>query len=141
MPKDHLIEAEKQSSKAELFYNADQYKKAGKLFNSAGNLFFKEREYNSAKDCYYNAANSFTNVNKLSLAIGALRNAGDCSLNIDEHSDAHKFFKKTLKYVPHLRKTENRDYIYLLFSSLSYLCLFVEGKQDQGFDLIQQIKK
>ncbi|MFX0186371.1 MAG: hypothetical protein ACFE8A_01405 [Candidatus Hodarchaeota archaeon] len=141
MPKDHLIEAEKQLSKAEFFSNADQYKKAGKLFNSAGNLFFKEHEYSSAKDCYYNAANSFININKFSLAIGALRNAGDCSLYIDEHSDANKFFKKTLKYVPHLRKTENRDYIYLLFSSLSYLCLFVEGKQDQGFDLIKQIKK
>ena len=31
MPKDPLIEAEKKLSKAELFSNADQYKKAGKL--------------------------------------------------------------------------------------------------------------
>ena len=141
MPKDHLIEAEKQITKAELYYNAEQYKKAGKFFNSAGNLFFKESEYRSAIDCYFNAADSFINANRITLAIGALRNAGDCSLYIEEHSDANKFFKKTLNYIHYLRKGEERDYIYLLFSSLSYLCLFVEGKQRQGLDLIKEIKK
>ena len=141
MPKDHLIEAEKQLSKAELFFNADQYKKAGKLFNSAGNLFFKEREYKSAKECYYNAASSFINTKRFGLAIGALRNAGDCSLFINEYSDANRFFKKAINYIPYYRKIADRDYIYILFSSLSYLCLFVEGKQDQGLDFIKQIKK
>ncbi|MFX1393337.1 MAG: hypothetical protein ACFFAH_07160 [Promethearchaeota archaeon] len=141
MPKDHLIEAEKQINKAELFYNAEQYKKAGKFYNSAGDLFFKENEYKPAKESYFNAANSFINANRINLAIGALRNAGDCSLYIEEHSDANKFFKKTLNYIHYLKKGEQRDYIYILFSSLSYLCLFVEGKQGQGLDLIKQIKK
>lgn len=141
MPKDHLIEAEKQINKAELYYNAEQYKKAGKFYNSAGNLFFKENEYNSAKDCYFNAADSFINANRINLAIGALRNAGDCSLYIEEHSDANKFFKKTLNYIHYLKEGEKRDYIYILFSSLSYLCLFLEGKQGQGLGLIKEIKK
>lgn len=141
MPKDPLIEAEKKLSKAELFFNADQFKKAGKLFNSAADSFFKQRSYESAKECYNNAASSYINLKRFSLAIGALRNAGDCSLFINEYSDANRFFKKVINYLPNYKKTVDRDYLYILFSSLSYLCLFVEGKQDQGLDFIKQIKK
>ncbi len=141
MPKDPLIEAEKKLSKAELFFNADQFKKAGKLFNSAADSFFKQKEYNLARECYNNAASSFIHLKRYSLAIGALRNAGDCSLFINEYSDANRFFKKVINYLPNYKKTADRDYLYILFSSLSYLCLFVEGKQDQGLDFIKQIKK
>ncbi|TFG19835.1 MAG: hypothetical protein EU529_15785 [Promethearchaeota archaeon] len=141
MPKDPLIEAEKKLSKAELFFNADQFKKAGKLFNSAADSFFKQKEYNSARECYNNAASSYIHLKRYSLAIGALRNAGDCSLFINEYSDANRFFKKVINYLPDYKKTAERDYLYILFSSLSYLCLFVEGKQDQGLDFIKQIKK
>ena len=141
MPKDPLIEAEKKLSKAELFFNADQFKKAGKLFNSAADSFFKEKDYKSAKECYNNAASSYIPLKRYSLAIGALRNAGDCSLFINEYSDANRFFKKVINYLPNYKKTADRDYLYILFSSLSYLCLFIEGKQDQGLDFIKQIKK
>ncbi|TFG02871.1 MAG: hypothetical protein EU540_00785 [Promethearchaeota archaeon] len=141
MPKDPLIEAEKKFNKAELFFNADQFKKAGKLFNSAADSFFKQKEYNSARECYNNAASSYIHLKRYSLAIGALRNAGDCSLFINEYSDANRFFKKVINYLPDYKKTADRDYLYILFSSLSYLCLFVEGKQDQGLDFIKQIKK
>ena len=107
MPKDHLIEAEKQLSKAELFFNADQYKKAGKLFNSAADSFFKEKEYNSAKECYFNAASSFINLKRYGLAFGALRNAGDCSLFINEYSEANRFFKKVITHFIRISNTEN----------------------------------
>lgn len=141
MPKDYLVEAEKQISKAELYFDAKQYKRAGKLFNSAGDLFFKENKNKAASDCYLNAATSFISEKKYEPALDALKNAGDCSILINEYSNAGMHYKKVLKYLPNIKKIGERDHLYLLFSALSYLCLFVEGKQDQGFDLIKQIKK
>ena len=41
--------------------------------------------------------------------------------------------------MPSLRR-EN-DYYYILFSSLSFLCLFLEGKQDQGLTFLKEIRK
>lgn len=141
MPKNYSAEAEKQISKAELYYNDGQYKKAAKFFNTAGDFLFKDDDFKTANDCYYNAAKSFLKVQRFYHAVGALRNAGDCSLFIEDYLYANKLFKNAIKYILELKRIEDRDFSYLLFSSLSYLCLFLEGKQDIGLDFLKQIKK
>ena len=141
MGKDPLLDAEKELNKAELYFDNEQYKKSGKLFRSAGDLYFKLNEFKIARECYSYAAQSFDFENRSDLAMEALRNAGDSSLLIDDFSTSNKFFKNTIRHIPHFRKVENRNFYFLFFSTLSYLCLFLEGKQDQGLDFIKQIKK
>ncbi len=141
MPKDYLVEAESQISKAELYFNSDQYKRAAKLYKSAGKLFYKEKRFKSAKDCYTNAAIAFINGKKYYPAIGALKSAGDCSVLIDDHSNANLFYKKAIKHIAQIKKVGDKEFLYLFFSTLSYLCSFIEGKQEQGLDLIKKVKK
>ena len=43
MGKDVRSDAEKELNKAEFYYEGEEYKKAGKYFNTAGELFFKKR--------------------------------------------------------------------------------------------------
>jgi len=140
MGKDPQIIAKKDLDKAELYYDAEQYKKAGKYFNSAGNEYFKLKEYKIARECFSYAAKSFENTGGSKFpVIEALRNAGDSSLFIDDFINANKFFKQTLRYIPSLRR--DRDLYNILFSSLSFLCLFLEGKQEQGLTLLKDIRK
>ncbi len=139
MGKDPQIIAEKELNKAELYYNAEQYKKAGKYFNASGDEFFKLKEYKIARECFLYAAKSFDFENKNFLTMEALRNAGNSSLFIDEFSNSNKYFKQALNFVSYLRR--DRDLYYILYSSLSFLCLFLEGKQDQGLTYLKEIKK
>ena len=139
MGKDPQITAQKELDKAELYYYSEQYKKAGKLFSSAGDQFFKLNEYQIARECYSFAAKSFDYLNSYYLAMEAMRNAGDSSLFINDFSNSNKFYKQALRFIPSLRR--DNDYYYILFSSLSFLCLFLEGKQDQGLTFLKEIRK
>lgn len=139
MGKDPQITAQKELDKAELYYYAAQYKKAGKYFASAGDQFFKLHEYKIARECFSYAAKSFDFLNSYYLAMEAFRNAGDSSLFIRDFSSSNKFYKQALRFVPSLRR--DNDYYYILFSSLSFLCLFLEGKQDQGLTFLKEIRK
>ncbi len=141
MGKDPHVDAEKELNKAELYFDNEQYKKAGKSFKTAGDLYFKLNEFKIARECYSYAAKSFDFENRSDITIETLRNAGDSSLLIDDFSTSSKFFKNTIRYIPDLRKVENRNLYYLFYSTLSYLCLFLEGKQDQGLDFIKEIRK
>jgi len=141
MGKDPRVDAEKELNKAELYFDNEQYKKAGKSFKSAGDSYFKLREFKIARECYSYAAKSFDFESKSDITIEALRSAGDSSLFIEDFSTSNKFFKNTIRFIPDLYKVENRNLYYLFFSTLSYLCLFLEGKQDQGLEFIKEIRK
>ncbi|MFX1339683.1 MAG: hypothetical protein ACFFDK_13810 [Promethearchaeota archaeon] len=141
MGKDPHLNAKKELNKAELYFDNEQYKKAGKSFKTAGDLYFKLKEFKIARECYSYAAKSFDFENRADITIEALRNAGDSSLFVDDFTTSNKFFKNTIHYIPNLRKLENRNLYFLFFSTLSYLCLFLEGKQDQGLDFIKEIRK
>ena len=141
MGKDPHVDAEKELNKAELYFDNEQYKKAGKSFKTAGDSYFKLKEFKIARECYSYAAKSFDYENRPDITIEALRNAGDSSLLIDDFPTSNKFFKNTIRYIPELRKAENRNLYFLFYSTLSYLCLFLEGKQDQGLDFIKEIRK
>ena len=141
MGKDPHVDAEKELNKAELYFDSEYYKKAGKSFKSAGDLYFKLNEFKIARESYSYAAKSFDFENRSDLTIEALRNAGDSSILINDFSTSNKFFKNTIRFIPDLRKVENRNLYFLFFSTLSYLCLFLEGKQDQGLDFIKEIRK
>ncbi len=139
MGKDPRINAQKELDKAELYYGAEQFRKASKYFNSAGNEYFKLNEYKIARECFLYASKSFDIMHRNFHTIEALRNAGDSSILIDEFWDSNRYFKQALRYIPFLKR--DNDLNYILFASLSFLCLFLEGKQDQGITLLKDIKK
>lgn len=141
MGKDPRTNAEKELNKAELYYDGKQYKKAGKLFKSVGDSFFKLKEFKIAQECYSYAAKSYDFEERPDLTIDNLKYAADSSLLIRDFSTSNKFFKGTIRHIPNLRKQENRNFYYIFFSSLSYFCQFLEGKQDQALEFIKEIKK
>ncbi|MGV9171874.1 MAG: hypothetical protein ACOC35_04785 [Promethearchaeia archaeon] len=137
--KDPREEAEKGIRKGKLYLKAEKFKKAGKYFTSAAENYYELHEFEIAKEAYYKAAKAFLN-DRYDDVVEALRKGGDASLFLDEYKEANEFFKNALKYVTHLRKDEDRFFHYILFSSLSYLCLFIKGKQDLGLTFIKQVK-
>jgi tetratricopeptide (TPR) repeat protein len=131
---------EKQLKKAEKLYKAMQYKRAAKLFNTVGNNYMNLGNYEIAKDCFFNAAKSAINEDKYLHGLEFLRNAGNASLSNNYFLEANQFFKEALNYVPSLRNSTDRNYNFIIFSSLSYLCLFVEGQQEEGLNVVKKIK-
>ncbi|MFX0004782.1 MAG: hypothetical protein ACFE9J_15045, partial [Candidatus Hermodarchaeota archaeon] len=130
----------KQLNKAEQLYKALQYKRAAKLFNTAGTNFLKLGNYEFAKECFFNAAKSALHEDKYLSGLDSLRNAGNISLLDNNFSEAYQFFKESLNYIPNLRNSSDRNHFFVLFSSLSFLCLFVDGKQEEGLNIIKKIR-
>ncbi|MFX1567667.1 MAG: hypothetical protein ACFFCV_04785 [Promethearchaeota archaeon] len=130
----------KQLMKAEQLDKAMQYKRAAKLFNTVGNEFLKLGDIERAKDCFFNAAKCAINEDKYVSGLEFLRSAGNASLITNDFSEAFQFYTKALSYVPSLHSSSDRDYQFILFSCLSYLCLFIEGKQEEGLNLVKKIK-
>ena len=141
MGKDSLVKGQNDYLRAEQLYNAKQYKKSGKSYSLAANTFLKLKEYEKARKSFIHAAKSFLYLKKFTIILDLLRKAGSAALFSGEFLEAQEIFKKAINYVPHLRKLEDRNYNYILFSSLSYLCLFVKGKKEKGLELIKKIKK
>ncbi|MFX0021911.1 MAG: tetratricopeptide repeat protein [Candidatus Hermodarchaeota archaeon] len=131
---------EKQLAKAEQLYEAMQYKRAAKLYNTVGNNFLKLGNYETAKVCFFNAAKSAINEDKYLSGLEFLRNAGNASLLTNNFSEANQFFKESLNYIPSLRNDSDKNHFFVVVSSLSFLCLFVEGKHEEGLNVIKKIK-
>lgn len=140
MGKTPLQKAQKLLNKAELAFDTEQYKKAGKYFYKAADIFFDIHEFEKAKLSYFNATKSFVNEDIFDDALESIRNAADAALFIDDYQSAQKFFKNALKFIPYYRRQEDKNLNYVLFSSLSYLCLFIKGKQDLGLQQLKQVK-
>ncbi len=140
MVKDLRENANKNVKKAERLFELGYYKKAGKSYLAAGNIFLKIQEFILARDCFDNSAISYSKEEKYYFLIEALRGAGNASLYLNNINKANQFFKSAIKYISQLKKVSERDQLYIIFSSLSCLCLFIKGKQDQGLDTIKNIK-
>ena len=130
----------KKLEKAEQLYKAMQYKRAAKLFKSLGNDFLNLNNFEFAKDCFFKAAKCLINEKKYFLVVDSLRNAGNASLFKNDFLEAQEFFKDALEYVPSLRNSTDRNHYFILFSCLSYFCSFVEGKREEGINLIKKVK-
>lgn len=131
---------EKSLNKADQLYNAMQYKKAAKSFTSLGSSYVDLGDYEMAKECFFNAAKSYLEIEKIYQSIDSLRNAGGTSLFSDNFIEAYDFYKKALEYVPNLKNSSDRYYHILLFSCLSYLCLLIKGRQEEGLNLVKKFK-
>jgi len=136
-----LDKTQKQFNKAKLLYKNNQFKKAGKIFDTVGNSFLKLSEFMLAEQCFALAANSFVNERKYLPALTSYRNAGNICFFLDEFMEAHKYFNDALKIVPRLDNEKERNYNYILFASLSYLCYLIKALPDQGLVLLKKIKK
>lgn len=133
-------DVEKQLMKAEKLYKAMQYKRAAKLYNSLGSKFLDLNNFELAKDCFFNASKGLINEEKYLRALDSLRNAGNASLFKNNYLEAQKLFTDALEYVPGVRNITERNFYYVFFSCLSYLCSFVKGKGEEGINLIKKIK-
>jgi len=131
---------QKQLNKANQLYNALQYKRAAKLFNTTGNNFLKLGNYEIAKECFFNAAKSAFNEDKYLSGLEFLRNAGNAALLSNNFSEANLFYKEAFNYIPSLKNSSDKNHLFTVFSSLSYLCLFVEGKQEEGLNIVKKNK-
>lgn len=131
---------EKQLVKAEKLNRAMQYKRAAKLFDTVGDSYIKLGNYELARDCFFDAAKCSINEDKYFIGVDFLRKAGNASLFHNEVPEANQFFREAVKYIPNLRNSSDRDYYFILFSCLSYLCYFVKGEQEEGLKLVKKIK-
>ena len=69
------------------------------------------------------------------------RMAGDALIADRKYSDASNTFKKAIEFIPKLKSASTRDYFYILFPVLSYLCLLIKAKQEVGLDYLKKQQK
>jgi len=141
MGKDQRLAIAKQVLKAERLFKAKQFKKAGKNYYLAGNLFLKLNEFEEAKNCYINGVKTFAEIKKFDTVIELLRQSGEACLYADKFVEANLVYKEALSYIPKLKREGDRNSNYVIFSVLSYLCLFLKGIPDEGLDYLKRIKK
>ncbi|MFX0179110.1 MAG: hypothetical protein ACFE78_02920 [Candidatus Hodarchaeota archaeon] len=140
MGKNILVNTENQFLKAEKLFKARQFKKAAKNYYSAGNKFLDLDKYEESIISFINGANAFIELDKIQSALDLLRMAGDSSLLNDDYLKANEIFKKTVEFIPKLRNKSARNNYYILFSVLSYLCLFTKVKQEEGLNFIKKLQ-
>ena len=131
---------EKQFRKAEKLYKAMQFKRAAKIFDFVGDSYSKSGNFELARDCYFDAATCSIKEEKFFTGIEFLRKAGNASLFNNEFLEANQFFREALNYISNLRSGSDRNQNYILFSCLSFLCLFVKGEKEEGLKLVKKIK-
>jgi len=141
MGKDPRLEAEKQLLKAEQLFKARQFKKAGKNYHLAGNSLLKLNDFEGAKDSFINSAKTFMELERYDTSIELFRQSGEACLNADNFLDANQVYKEALEFVPKLKSEGDRNSNYILFSVLSYLCLFLKGNPEEGLDYLKRIQK
>jgi len=132
---------EEQFLKGNRLYKANQFKKSGKIFHAAGNSFLEIKDYNQAKASFINAAMSFIETQKYSTVLEMLRLASETSLIEGDYLGANQVYKNSIEYISNLKKSEEKNENYILFSVLSYLCLFIKGRQEEGLDYLKRIQK
>jgi tetratricopeptide (TPR) repeat protein len=140
MGKNLLLDAENQSLKAEKLFKANQFKKAAKKYNSAGHTYLKLEKYEKAKNSFINGANTFLESGKVQSSLELLRMAGDSSILNENYKEADEIFRKAVDFVPKLKSIADRNSHYVLFSVLSYLCLFTNARQDDGLNFIKKVQ-
>ncbi|MFW9928628.1 MAG: hypothetical protein ACFFD1_04490, partial [Candidatus Thorarchaeota archaeon] len=120
---------------------AHQFKKSGKKFHAAGISFKDIGNLEKAKNCFINAAHAFIEIQKYETVLDLLRLASETLLLVEDYLGAHQLYKDSIEFISNLKKADNRDDKYILFSVLSYLCLFVKGRQDEGLDYLKRTQK
>lgn len=141
MGKDQRLEVDKQLFKAERLFKAKQFKKAGKNYHLAGNMLLKLDDFEKAKECFLNGANTFMELARYDTSIELFRQSGEACLYADNYLEANRIYKDALGYVPNLKSEGDRNSNYILFSVLSYLCLFLKGNPEEGLDYLKRIQK
>jgi len=131
---------EKKFRKAEKLYKAMQYKRAAKIFDFVGDSYLSLGDFEFARDCYFDAAKCSMEEDKYSIGLDFLRKAGNASLFRNEFLEANQFFREAVKYVSNLRSTSDRNHNFVLFSCLSFLCLYLKGEKEEGLKLVKKIK-
>ena len=141
MGKDPHLIASNQLSKAEKLYKARQYKKAGKTFGLAAHSYTQLEDFNVAKNCHINAANCFMEIEKYKEYMKHMRSAAGALLIMEDYINAHQLYREALEHASRLRSSGDQQTIYLLFSTLSYLCLFTKSRQEEGLNFLKKIQK
>lgn len=131
---------EKLVMKAEKLSKAMQYKRAAKVFGSAGDLYLAVGNFELARDCYFDAAKCSLNEDKYFVGIDFLRKAGNASLSKNEIMEANQLFREAVNYIPNLRSKTDRNHNFILFSTLSFLCFFIKGEPHEGLKLVRRVK-
>ncbi len=132
---------EEQILKANRLFKAHQYKKSGKIYHAVGTALIEKEDYSQAKNSFLNGANAFIETQKYNTVLEMLRLAGEASLFQEDYLGANQIYKDSIEYIPKLKKSEDKNENYLLFSVLSYFCFFVKGRQEEGLEYIKRIQK
>ena len=140
MAKDPLINIKNNVLRAEKLFKARGYKKARKLYHKAANGYLDLKDYRKAKDCFLKASECYLEMEKYAEELELLKLAGDAYLMMEEYSNANQIYKSALDTIPKLRNSNVKDFNYILFPVLSYLCSFLEIKQDSGLNFIKKFQ-
>ena len=138
MGKDPLISIKNNVLKAEKLFKARGYKKASKLYYKAANGYLEIKNYDMAKDCFLKGSECYIELKKYAEGLELLKLAGDACLMMKQYSNANQLYRNALNYISKLRNSKDRDFNYIFFPVLSYLCSFLEIKQDSGLNFIKK---
>ena len=133
--------AEKDFNKAEQLFDAIQYKKAGKYYESAGDTFYEIKDFSSAELSFFNAAKSYIQEERHIDVLNSLRKASNSSLQLKNYAYTQRIFEKAIAYTKKLSKSKEKDNFYITFSVLYYLCTLINGEPEKGVNLIKKIQK
>jgi hypothetical protein len=132
---------EEQILKAKSLFKAYQFKKSGKIYHTVGISLMEKEVYELARTSFLNGANAFLETQKYTTVLEMLRLAGEAAIRQEDYLGANQIYKDSIEYIPKLKKSEDKNENYILFSVLSYLCLFVNGRQEEGLESIKRLQK
>jgi len=139
--KQKLIEsAKKKLNKAERYYEIENFNKAAKNFIKAGEDFYKAEKYDIAEKSFSMASKSYEDSKNYEYMSECCRKAANACLMVYDFNNAKRNFQLAAKYALRKDKGKYRNFDALVCGSLSYLCLFLLGRQNEGLKYLKSIK-
>ncbi len=132
--------AKKKLNKAERFFEIENFSNAAKNFIKAGEDFYKVEKFNAAENSYVMGSKSLEYHKDYEHISKYYRKAADACLMVDDFNKANRNFQLATRYELKKEKNKDRDFSVLVYGSLSYLCLFLLGRQNEGLRYLKSIK-
>ena len=115
----------------------DKAIKQGKLNLEAYSIILKSSKYQKGvKEII--AEEKINSINKLYKAYCGKANV---LKSMVKYKEAISNYKEAINFIPNLRNSGDRNFNYLLFSSLSYFCIFTNGQKEEALDYLKKNQK
>ncbi len=126
-------------AKAEKLMDNERSKSAAEEFQKAGEGYYELQEWKIAEQCFFYGSKNWNKIEKYHQTSNLERLAATCCLFLNDFKKAHDYYDISAKTMLKSDGKE-RDDPAILSECFGFLCLFIQGQQDEALAHVKRFK-